>query len=188
MNDVLKNIQARRSVRLFENEPIHRATLEVIIDAGNNAPSGMNTQGWRFVVVETPSVREKLTAAGIPKYKEWLETAPKQAQEARALIDSKVIDPVFYSAATAVFVVGHGMAKDMDCPMVCQNMMLAARSLGIGSCWIYMGQLALADDEVKNIIQIKDGETVYGPIIFGYPKDEAFPPAPPKNKPVIQWI
>ena len=187
MNPILENIFTRRSVRLFDKKPIPKDVMQQIIDAGNMAPTGMNTQNWRFVVVENPEIRRKFTAVTIPKYQAWLAKAPESLQKMRAEIDKQVEDPVYYSAASVVFILGHGMVKDLDCPMVCQNMMLAARSFGIGSCWVYMGQLALTDDMVRKTLDIKDGETVYGPIIFGYPKDGKFPSVPPKKSAVVKW-
>ena len=187
MNPVIDNIKNRRSVRLFEHKPIPKNILEKIINAGNAAPSGMNTQNWRFAVVQNPSVRRKFAEVTLPKYREWLKNAPETVKNLRAEIDKKVEDPVYYSAAAVIFVIGRGMVKDLDCPMVCQNMMLAAHSLGVGSCWVYMGQLALTDPEVCSIIDVKEGESVYGPIIFGYPKNGQFPPAPPKKPADITW-
>ena len=71
--------------------------------------------------------------------------------------------------------------------MVCQNIMLAAYSFGIGSCWVGFGQMALEDDEVKEALEIKENERVFGPILLGYPKG-GFPEAPKKKAPVVKWI
>ncbi len=187
MDLVLENIHSRRAVRLFSSQKIPRDTMQEIINAGNAAPSGLNMQKWRFTVIDNPAIRRKFTELTIPQYKAWLAKAPAEVQKMRAEVDKQVDDPVYYSAAAVVFVIGHGMAKDLECPLVCQNMMLAARSLGIGSCWVHMGQLALANAEIRKLLEIKEGETVYGPVIFGYPKDGKFPDAPPKKPAVVKW-
>jgi nitroreductase len=178
----------RRSVRFYDSRPIPRETMQLLIDAGNMAPTGGNVQNWRFVVVEDKVFREKLMALGIPRYRKWMEKAPQGLADLRKEIDAIVADPVYYSAPAIVFVIGSGMTGELDTPMVCENMMLAARSLGIGSCWVYFGQLPLDDQEVRAALEMKEGEKVYGPILLGYPKGDEFPPSPPKKSSVIKWI
>jgi len=187
MNQIIENIKARRAVRKYSSKPIPREVLETIIAAGNAAPSGCNAQGWRFVVVEDQAFRQKLAGSALPVYKRWIEKVPDQMREMRADIDKQFSDPIYYSAPVVMFVIGSGVTPDMDCPMVCQNMMLAARSLGIGSCWVHFGQFALKDPEVKNALDLKKEEKVYGPVLFGYPED-GFPEAPPKKPAQIKWI
>jgi nitroreductase len=62
-------VKERRATPSFEDVPIHNADLEKIIRAGLEAPSGYNTQPWRFVVVRDPEQKKKLSAAafGQPK-------------------------------------------------------------------------------------------------------------------------
>jgi len=78
------------------------------------------------------------------------------------------------------------MTADYDTPMVCQNIMLAARSLDIGSCWVYFGQLPLDDQEVRSALEMKEGEKVYGPILVGYPQAGNFPASLKRAPAVIQ--
>lgn len=184
VNSVRESIKNRRSVRFYKDQPIHKDVLEEIIEAGNWAPTGANRQPWRFVVVEDASFRQKLSDVAVPVYWEWYNTASEYWQAMRKPIDDLVEDPVYYSAPVILFVIG---TSAMDCPMVCQNIMLAAFSLGIGSCWVGFGKMALQDEEVKQALELKDNETVFGPILLGYPKD-GFPEAPEKREPVIKWI
>ncbi|NTV53615.1 MAG: nitroreductase family protein [Candidatus Firestonebacteria bacterium] len=187
MNPVMENIQQRRSVRLFELRPIAKNALERLLEAANQAPSGSNVQPWRFVVVESAEVRAKLATLALPLYQKWLASTPPEFRQRRALVDSKNTDPVYYSAPAIVFVIGKGGSGVLDCPMVCQNLMLAARSLEIGSCWVFIGSLVTANPEVKNLLQLAEGEKVYGPIVLGYPRD-GFPEAPIKKAPLVNWL
>lgn len=187
MNEVINNIKMRRSVRFFEKKQIEKKILQEIIEAGNLAPTGMNAQPWRFVVVESSEFKEKLAGLALPKYKQWLEKMPPELKSMREEIDSKVKDPAYYEAPAVIFVIGNGMTKDLDCPMVCQNIMLAAHSLGIGSCWVFIGQLPLDNEEVQKALELQEGEKVYGPIVLGYPKD-GFPETPVKKEPVVKWL
>lgn len=187
MNPVIDNIMKRRSVRFYKDKKIPRDQMEIILQAGNYAPTGAGTQMWRFVVVEDDDFRKKLAELALPRYKEWMKKAPERFKAIRDKIDSEVEDPVYYSAPAIIFVIGTGQTADLDCPMVCENMMLAAKSLGIGSCWVYFGQLVLDDPEVREALDMQENEKVYGPIIMGYPKED-LPEPPPKKDPMGKWI
>ncbi|MBN1824354.1 MAG: nitroreductase family protein [Endomicrobiales bacterium] len=187
MNQVIENIRARRSVRSFDGRPIPKDVVDALMDSANLAPTGANSQPWRFVVVQDPGFIKKLSGLCEPRYRKWMENAPQQLKDMRKEIDAKVSDPIYYGASAVVFVVGKGMTSDFDCPMACQNIMLAARSLGIGSCWVFFGQMAVGEDEVKKALELQEGEKVYGPIALGYPK-EGFPEGPPKRPASVKII
>ena len=187
MNQVIDTIMKRRSVRMYEQREIPQDVLEQLIEAGNAAPTGANAQGWRFVVVRNDAFRAKLAGLALPQYEKWMAGAPEAFKAMRKEIDAVSSDPIYYSAPAILFVVGSGMTADFDSPMVCENVMLAARSLGIGSCWVYFGQFSLADAEVRATLGLKEGEKVYGPILLGYPKG-GFPDAPPKKAAEVKWI
>jgi nitroreductase len=95
-------------------------------------------------------------------------------------------DPVYYSAAAIVFVIGAGTYAADSCPMACGNLMLAAHSLGLGSCWVKLGSLITDNHELVEALELKEGETIFGPILVGYPQE--VPKVPPKKEPVIRWI
>lgn len=58
MNPVIEAIKKRRSVRSYDPKPIPKNIMNAIIEAGNQAPSAMNSQPWRFVVVEDKSLKK----------------------------------------------------------------------------------------------------------------------------------
>ncbi|NWG14335.1 MAG: nitroreductase family protein [Acidobacteria bacterium] len=189
MNPVLDAIRNRRSVRAYEPRPVARALLMTIIDAANRAPSGMNTQPWRFVVVEDPELKNKLVQTAVPNSKRYLEPLRETNPARHAVIMKRyeeLEDPVYYSAPAIVFVIGKGAYAADSCPLACQNMMLAAQSLGLGTCWVKLGSLILDNDELVRALELKQGETIFGPILVGYPKQ--IPEPPVKKDPVIKWI
>ena len=67
-------------------------------------------------------------------------------------------DPVYYSAPAVVFVIGSGRYADHSCPLACENMMLAAYSLGLGSCWVGFGAMVTEDAEVRTILELQEEE------------------------------
>jgi len=190
MNEVLKAISERRSVRSYEPRKVPKDIISKIIEAGNQAPSAMNSQPWRFVVVEDRKFHKKLIETAIPNSKKMLEPFkdinPGRYQTIMKRYEELLEDPIYYSAPVIIFVIGSGVFADLSCPLVCQNMMLAAYSLGIGSCWVYFGSLVTDDEEIKKELGLSDDEKIYGPIIIGY--TQKFPEPPPKKEPLIKWI
>jgi len=60
VNDVIEAIKNRRSVRSYDARPVPRDLINKVIEAGNEAPSAMNSQPWRFVIVEDQEAKRKL--------------------------------------------------------------------------------------------------------------------------------
>jgi nitroreductase len=161
----------------------------VIIEAGNDAPSAMNSQPWRFVVVEENEAKRTLLRAALPQAKVITEMVKDVDPERYEMIkkrQAELPDPVYYSAPTIVFVIGSGRYAAHSCPLACENMMLAAHSLGLGSCWVGFGSMVTEDAEARKLLALKDDEFIYGPILLGYPKDE--PTRPSKREPKVLWI
>ncbi len=189
MNPVIRAIRERRSVRAYEPKPIPRDMITTILEAGNEAPSAMNSQPWRFVVVEEQKVKEKLLGAAMPNAKKILEMirdADPERYEAIKKRYRELKDPIYYSAPAIVFVIGSGRYADHSCPLACENMMLAAHSLGLGSCWVGFGSMVTEDAEVRDLLEIKEGEKIFGPILIGYPKGH--PERPAKKAPKVKWL
>ncbi len=189
MNAVIDAIKKRRSVRAYEPKPIPRDALNAIIEAGNEAPSAMNSQPWRFVVVEDKEAKKKLLAAAMPKAKmmaEKVKDIDPERYEAIKKRYAELPDPVYYSAPTIVFVIGNGMYAERSCPLACENMMLAAHSLGLGSCWVGFGAMVTDDPGVRSLLELQEGDAIFGPILLGYPKTS--PPRPPKKDPDVKRI
>lgn len=188
MNPVIEAIQKRRSVRSYEDRPVPKDVLNTIISAGNQAPSAMNSQPWRFVVVEDEGIKKKLLGAALPNAKKVLENVrevdPERYKQIMKRYD-EMEDPIYYSAPAVLFVIGSGRYADHSCPLACENIMLAAYSLGIGSCWVGFGSMVTEDKEIIKVLDLKDDEKIYGPIVMGYPK--VFPDPPQKKGPVVAW-
>lgn len=189
MNHVIEAIQQRRSVRSYEDRPVPKDVLNTIISAGNQAPSAMNSQPWRFVVVEDDDIKKKLLGAALPNAKKILanvrEVDPERYNQIMKRYD-EMKDPVYYSAPAVLFVIGSGRYADHSCPLACENIMLAAYSLGIGSCWVGFGSMVTDDKDVVKALELREEEKIYGPIVLGYPK--VFPDPPKKKPPIVKWL
>ena len=211
MNPVLEVIKTRRSVRSYRTTPVPKDLTEAIIDAGNQAPSGHNRQRWRFVVVEDEEFRQKLTNAALPAWRRvvggWMNNKDKWAREFRIGLGSMCLgwpplsyeetisqlvdmeDGMYWGAPLVIFVIG---TASIECAMACQNMMLAAHSLGLGSCIVGFGANVTHDPEIVEALElpvpfrVTEKEKIVGALVFGYP--EIHPEPPKKKPPVVKWI
>ena len=216
MNLVIETIKKRKSVRLYEQKSIPKDIINTIIEAGNLAPSTgnekiveedgkkikiTNYQPWRFVVIEAPEFKQKLFQTIDPIrsnfYESMKDTMPDMYEKGMRLYDvmPEPKDLVFYSAPVIIYVIGP--AKNaIGCAMVCENIMLAAVSLGLGSCYDGFGAMVTHNADIVKTLELKDGERIYGPVIIGYPKIDPSDSQvkilaelrPKKKEPMIKWI
>lgn len=192
MNEVLEAIKNRRSVRSYKPDPIPRDILKKIIEAGNMAPTGVGKQPWRFVVVEDPEFKRKLSQVAFIFLKGG---GSPEIYKLLKYMQARYEEPIYHSAPVILFVIGTAKASPthlkeaeaIDCALASQNIMLAACSLGVGSCMVGLGKEGLIDvPEVVEALELKENETLYLPIVLGYP--DRYPEPPRKKPPVVKWI
>jgi nitroreductase len=189
VNAVIEAIKKRRSVRAYQSRAVPRDIIRAIINAGNEAPSAMNSQPWRFVVIEDGEAKKKLIRAALPNARKILDMVKESdpvRHEAITKRLNELSDPIYYSAPAVVFVIGSGRYAQHSCPLACENMMLAAHSMGLGSCWVGFGSMVTEDEEVKRLLELRDDETIFGPILLGY--SEGYPERPTKKEPAVKWV
>ena len=189
-NAVLQNIYSRRSNRNYKPDPVPDEVLLELINAGIYAPTATNQQLWRFAVVTD--------RAAIDRYSDlvkqlWLKmlpgmaAAPGVSPERIAMLEKMMRSPVhiFHRAPALVFIVAPpARLIEQDCSCAAENMMLAARSLGLGSCWIGFANPLGADEKTLEELKVPKGHQIMAAMVFGYPTNEA-QKAPPRNKEVI---
>jgi len=162
MNEVLKAIRERRSIRTFKTDPVEPEKIEAILEAGRWAPSGKNTQPWRFVVLESQEKRDQL--GRLVTQMDMIRTAPVTIA---VLLDTHA---------------GYDRTKDSQAIGACaQNMLLAAHSLGLGACWI--GRVR--DEQVERVLGAEEHEELMMLIPIGYPAES---PAPKERKPLSELV
>jgi nitroreductase len=204
MNSVIEAINKRRSTRAYEQKPVPKDIINAIIEAGNKAPftSVTRSQPWRFVVVQDPKFKQKLFQTAFPFWKNatygMKEQYPELYEMATCLYNAmdKPNDVIYYNAPVIIFVVGPATGGAVSCALACENMMIAATSFGLGSCYTGFGAMVKGNPEVVRVLELNDNEQIYGPILVGYPKNE--PTAAVSNalericaikrEPVTKWI
>ena len=146
---VLDAIFARRSVRQYLDDPVDNNSLQVILEAGRWAPSGLNNQPWRFAVVRDPEVKNEIAAQ--TRYREIIRNAP---------------------GIIAVFIdndESYDRVKDCQAIGAClQNMYLAAHALGLGGVWL--GEILKNKERVAEILEAPDSYELMAVFAVGHPK------------------
>lgn len=168
-NDVLKNIKARRSLRAYTGQQVSAADLDTILEAAAYAPSGMGLQTWHFTAVQEPQLLAQLNE----RIKQAFATSDDPHVRERGLSDSYCC---YYHAPTLVIVSNVPTQRwaAMDCACALQNIFLAARSLGIGSCWINQLGQTCDDPGVRQLLTrlgVPADHKVYGCAALGYAPD-----------------
>ncbi len=148
MKPVLQAIHNRRSRREFTREPVEQSILEEIIQAGIWAPSGLNNQPWRFVVITQKGSIEQL--AKTTHYSHIILGAP-------ALIAVYLDTDAMYDEV-----------KDHQAVGACiQNMLLAIEELGLGGVWL--GQILKNKQDVSQILGVESQYDLMAMIALGHP-------------------
>lgn len=118
--DFLDLAKKRSSIRAYKRDPLPAGALDRIIEAGRLAPSAVNRQHWKFIVLKDPAAREKLCKA----YKrDWLQDAP-------------VIIAICSEPAAAWKRSDGKNYADVDCAIAIDHMTLCAADMNLGTCWI----------------------------------------------------
>jgi nitroreductase len=157
MPDVLEWIQRRRSIRQFTEQPVERASLEILLKAAMSAPTACNSQPWEFIVITEKEILDSLRS--------------------RLLF-------MRYNAPAAVVVCGNPEIANnsagktywvQDCSAAMENLLLAAVGLGLGAVWIGVYPLPSVIKPVSDLLGIPEHVTPLGIALVGHPAEEKSP-------------
>jgi nitroreductase len=169
--EVFEAIRARRAIRTFTGKKIPRSDLEKMVDAGRLAPSARNEQRWDFVIATQGEVLKRIISN--------LKTRRKSSTA-----DDGKFDGV--SAIIAVEVDGSNEYWREDGSAATQNMLLVARDLGWGSCWIE-GQMRPHEDELKALLKVPTNKRILLLIALGEPVNWSRSPSKKTLSEVLHW-
>ena len=181
MRNTLDVIKERRSIRKFKPEQIKEEELQAIVESGLYAPSAINKQSWNFTVIQNKEILDELNVA--------TKNVAKNLENERIGENEKY--NCFYYAPTVILVSGKDeeRSKVMDCSAATQNMLIAAESLNIGSCWVELVSLAFMGPQAKELrakLNLPEGYTPLHCVLLGY-KDMEGKTAPRKEN-AVQYI
>ena len=172
MNETMKNLLERRSVRGYKKDLVPEEVLNEILEAGEYAPSGMGQQGTLMVVTQNPELVAKLS-------------------KMNADVMGAKSDP-FYGASTVIVVFAD--SEQGTCvengSLVMGNLMLEAEEQGIGSCWIHRAKEEFESEEGKELLKSLGIEGDYegiGHCVLGY-TDGPAPKAAPRKDSYVYYV
>lgn len=179
---VLETIRRRRSIRRYRPEQVADDILQQIIEAGRYAPSGGNNQTCHFLVIQNPAVLSELKRLVTQEFSK-MEIAEDTYNSIRnSILHSRSGHYDFtYNAPTLVVVANRkGYPNAIaDSAVAIENMMLAAESLGVGSCWINQLHWLDENEAVRQYLYtwgLPENETVCGGVSLGYSAETEKPP------------
>ena len=181
-NEVIETILTRRSIRAYKDQAVPKELLDQVVECGVWAPNAINAQQWEVRVVMSEEWINSATAAA----KEAAKGTPNEAQ---------FNDPTFknlFRNAPAVIFIGHkpGAYTPVDCGLMAGNMMLAAKSLGLGTvCMASPVRTFLMTEAGASHLTSLGFSEGYEPLScigIGYPDEE--PAAKPRNMEVIKYV
>jgi len=153
----LETILTRRSVRKYQQRPIEKDKIEMILRAGMYAPSAHNSQPWEFIVVRDREILKSLSSV---QYWNMLKDADTAIV---TLANTKN-----YMGSDAHFFI-------QDCAAATENMLLAAHALGLGGVWLGLYGRGEKMKTVRDVLNIPEEIYPFGIISLGYPAEEKHP-------------
>lgn len=173
MNEVLKNIRERRSCRKYKADAVPAELIDAVVEAGLYAPSSLGEQSALIVAVSDKETRDKLS-------------------KLNARFTRKPDNDPFYGAPVVLIALARTARDAQFCDgcVMLENMMLAAQSLGLGSCWIHRAKEMYASEEGKAFLAELgvEGDVVgVGHCILGYPDGE-LPEAPARKEGRVFYV
>lgn len=185
VNETLRIIKRRRSTREYQEEQIKDKELQAVLEAGLYAPNA-GGQAWHFTVVQSKDLLARLNIAA-------KEAAKQMGVEHLGGLANNVEFDCLYGAPTLVIVSGNEQAPvplEGDCAAAVENMLIAAESIGLGSCWIFFVVLAFYSSqgpELRRELELPDGYRPYYAAVLGY-KKSAVASAPDRKPNLITYI
>ena len=177
--DVFECIAARRSVRDYDARRIPRDVVEKILDAAVCAPSAMHVLPWKFIIMEDQEKLKDLDAR-VKKAYGLLGKAISVA-----FLKGKT---VFHNAPLVILIVCEksGQWFREDSALAAENAFLAARALGVGSCFIGMAHRLNDKEEDLQAAGVPKGHRIFAALAFGYPRGE-WPKGEKRSPKIVSW-
>lgn len=150
--ETIEAIKTRRSIREFTDENINDKTIEEILEAGRWAPSGLNNQAWRFIVVRNEGTKEALS---------------KFTHYGAIIKNARILIVVFLENDQM-----YDHTKDVQSIGACiQNMLLAVHSMGLGAVWL--GEILKNKEQVNKVLEAPDSYELMAVVALGHPLKKA---------------
>ena len=184
-NEVLKTIRSRRSIRSFLPDKVEDEKIKAILDCAIYAPSATNAQPWFFTVIQNEEIIKDMNETT----RQIMLNSDDENLKKMAMRNGF---DIFHGARTLIIVSGKekNQSAPVDCAAATQNILLAAKSLDIASCWIGFVGILFGSQHAERFIELLKIPQGYKPlwaIALGYAKDD-YVVAPERKMDVFEWI
>jgi nitroreductase len=151
--DAIEAILTRRSIRKYQDKPVPKDVIHKLLEAGMAAPSSMNLQPWRFIIIDGRAILDKMTE--LHPHAKMLKEAPIALL---VCADTKIQKMEGYCA--------------QDCSAATENILLAAHALGLGAVWLGVYPRKERMDAIAKLFGLPDEIIPISLISIGYPAEE----------------
>jgi nitroreductase len=193
--DVFEVMGTCRAIRQLKPDPVPPELIDRVLWAATRAPSPGNSQGWDFVVVDDPGARRTIGAAVREAMVDRVAAMPRPDRTTRLMLDGTArLVATFDQAPVIVFVTG-GVIYPPQAPReaftwsalypAAQNIVLAARALGLGSVFTTLHHVA--DRTIRDTLGIPDHVRIAATIPIGWP-DDGVQFGPVSRRPVEDFV
>lgn len=195
-NETFRMIYSRRAVRKFKEEPVERQVIEQLLDAGRMAPSAINKQPWKFyILTQKEDIQgfskeiSKASLKGIFKVglKEMVRIGKDFLHFSHGSGFLSAPDPIFHGAPVVIFITadrGDEWAS-LDIGMCAQNIMLAAKSIGLDTCPVGFAKFVMQTKSYSKL-NIPQSEQVMLAVVLGHGDEE--PPVHERKQNNVSYI
>jgi nitroreductase len=191
--DIFTLIKSRRSIRKYKDKPVPKKLVEQVVDAGIWAPSSMNRQPWKFVVVTNPEKLKFLTDEAKKELAKFLGSDEGRAHWGKDVAERFMKraksdeDVIFYNAPAVIFVIQRvNVGNEFDYGLAVQNMMLFAHGNDLGTCPIGLAKYLENSKTARETIGMKKDERLILALTLGYPNES--PESSERNFGVVEWL
>lgn len=145
--DAIEALKGRRSVRVYDDRPVPKETIEEIIDTARLAPTANNVQPWEFVVITDPEIRVK-----IARLTDWGKFIAQSG--ACVAVYTRAVKHYLEDGSAAI-----------------ENILVAAYALGLGTCWV-AGYGKDYGEPIREMLGVPEGYKLVGLVALGYPGEK----------------
>ena len=195
----LSIISGRRSIRKFSAEPVSDEAIRLVLEAARWAPSGENSQCWRFIVIRDPITKQKLGelargGSGRRFSAEWVAEKthtrfddlqdPEKRKRIFTTLTSGAVSAFLGEAPVLIAVCGRMDVWDLpfDTAAAIENLLIMASAIGLGACWVIAPVEDVRDEEIAaGLLDVPHGFKLITTVALGYP---ARTPGPRPRKPL----
>lgn len=171
--NVIECIESRRSIRKYSDKKVSLETISRLLELGTMAPTSMGKEPWGFVVLQNKEEindwSEKIKSFLLDNLEQFAYLKPMET------LLQKEDFSVFHHTENMIVIFGNTETHSYvtDCTLAAENIMLAANSMDIGTCWVGFSQFLFDNEEFKMIYHVPENYKLVSTITLGYMEEKS---------------